>query len=255
MICKHCQQEKPHFAHGLCKKCYTHFRSIEDRKKLIDCPQCGKRKPIGSRGLCESCYAVWRYHQDPEKQRQRDRARWEKRREKENERRKLNYKRNKEHHLALSHRYHELHYDEIREQQAGYRQQHLEEIRERNRNYNQTKRDHAKELARLREWAAKQPKEKLDAIHVLQHQRRAAREKSLPYTLTRQEWEQIKERFGNHCAYCGEHFDHLTQDHVIPLSRGGAYTAENIVPACRSCNSKKGDMTADEFIAKIRGSK
>ena len=32
----------------------------------------------------------------------------------------------------------------------------------------------------------------------------------------------------------------LEQEHVIPLSKGGALTLHNIVPACRSCNSKKG---------------
>lgn len=251
MTCKHCNQDKPHYAHGLCKKCYTRERSIAERQDLIDCPQCGKYKPRGSRGVCEACYAVWRYHQNPEKQRQRDRARWENRRGKENERRKTNYQKNKEHHLDLSHLYHQVHYDEIRQQQAEYRSRNIEKIRQRNTIYNQTKRDHAKELARLKAWSKKQPIEKLRAIWVIQSQRRAARAKELPHTLTRSEWNEIKDQFQNRCAYCGERFDHLTQDHAIPLSRGGAYTRENIVPACRSCNSKKGDMTADEFIAKV----
>jgi 5-methylcytosine-specific restriction endonuclease McrA len=33
----------------------------------------------------------------------------------------------------------------------------------------------------------------------------------------------------------------LTQEHVIPVSRGGGTTAENIVPACGKCNSSKKD--------------
>lgn len=239
-------------AHGLCKKCYTHERSMAERLDLIDCPQCGKRKPRGSRGLCEACYAVWRYHQNPEKQRQRDRARWAKRREKENARRIKNYQKNKDHHLSLSRSYHQTHYEEIRQQQAGYRAKNIEHIRERNKIYSQTKRDHAKELARLRAWVDKQPDEKIKTLHVLARQRRVARERELPSTLTRQEWEEIKDQFKHRCAYCGEHFEHLTQDHAIPLSRGGGYTADNIVPACPSCNSRKGNMTADEFIAKIR---
>lgn len=41
----------------------------------------------------------------------------------------------------------------------------------------------------------------------------------------------------------------LTADRVIPLSRGGSNFIENIVPACGSCNSRKGTRTADEFIA------
>ena len=35
--------------------------------------------------------------------------------------------------------------------------------------------------------------------------------------------------------------ERLTQDHVIPLSKGGQHIKENIVPACPSCNSKKGN--------------
>ena len=36
-------------------------------------------------------------------------------------------------------------------------------------------------------------------------------------------------------------FDRPTRDHVIPISKGGNNTKENIVPACGSCNSKKKD--------------
>lgn len=45
------------------------------------------------------------------------------------------------------------------------------------------------------------------------------------------------------CTYCPEVLtkDTATMDHVIPLSRGGADSIENIVPACRSCNARKGN--------------
>ncbi len=43
------------------------------------------------------------------------------------------------------------------------------------------------------------------------------------------------------CYYCGRRVppEELTMDHKIPLSRGGLSTRENIVPACKECNSKK----------------
>lgn len=69
--------------------------------------------------------------------------------------------------------------------------------------------------------------------------RRRAKKKGLPATLTVEQWEVIKIAYGNRCAYCGKKPGQLTQDHVIPLSKGGGTIAENIVPACKSCNSKK----------------
>jgi len=43
------------------------------------------------------------------------------------------------------------------------------------------------------------------------------------------------------CYYCGVKVGskNLTMDHIIPLSRGGRSTKENIVPACKECNTKK----------------
>ena len=45
------------------------------------------------------------------------------------------------------------------------------------------------------------------------------------------------------CQYCGDKFPthELTFDHVIPRSRGGRTTWENVVTACSGCNLRKGD--------------
>jgi hypothetical protein len=43
------------------------------------------------------------------------------------------------------------------------------------------------------------------------------------------------------CQYCGKHFRELTLDHVIPRSRGGQSTWENLVASCRVCNGRKGN--------------
>ena len=41
------------------------------------------------------------------------------------------------------------------------------------------------------------------------------------------------------CAYCGGAIAAMQKDCVLAISRGGRYTLENVVPACRSCNASK----------------
>lgn len=59
-------------------------------------------------------------------------------------------------------------------------------------------------------------------------------------------------RDGYRCMYCGRHRwalrgrEFLTRDHVIPLSRGGENSWENVVTACSCCNNRKADHTPAE---------
>jgi len=67
--------------------------------------------------------------------------------------------------------------------------------------------------------------------------------------LTPAEWEAILLAWGEACAYCGRGGSALQKDCVQPLSRGGRYTRDNVVPACRSCNASKSN---DEVTAWMR---
>jgi 5-methylcytosine-specific restriction endonuclease McrA len=59
-------------------------------------------------------------------------------------------------------------------------------------------------------------------------------------------------RRDNHsCQFCGKVGGDLTLDHVVPRSRGGKNSWENIVTACRECNSKKRDRTPFEAKMKL----
>lgn len=53
-------------------------------------------------------------------------------------------------------------------------------------------------------------------------------------------------RDGFRCQYCGCKDDSLTVDHVMPKSRGGEDTWENLITACKPCNTKKGNRTPAE---------
>lgn len=52
------------------------------------------------------------------------------------------------------------------------------------------------------------------------------------------------------CQYCSTK-DDLTIDHVLPISRGGERTWENLVAACSRCNSRKGQKTLEEANMKL----
>lgn len=56
----------------------------------------------------------------------------------------------------------------------------------------------------------------------------------------------ILERDRHSCQYCHYRGEQLTLDHVIPRSRGGGDTWENLVTACVRCNIKKGNRTPKE---------
>ena len=64
-------------------------------------------------------------------------------------------------------------------------------------------------------------------------------------THTYGEWEILKKQYNYTCPCCGlsEPFNqkskYLTEDHIIPLSKGGSNLIENIQPLCLSCNIKK----------------
>ena len=60
-------------------------------------------------------------------------------------------------------------------------------------------------------------------------------------------------RDGNRCQYCGQNFptSELSLDHVVPRSRGGDTSWENIVCACVSCNVRKGGRTPQEAHMKL----
>lgn len=69
------------------------------------------------------------------------------------------------------------------------------------------------------------------------HRRRAA-ELAVESTLTDAEWREIAAHYGNRCLKCGA-TEAITMDHVVPISKGGPHTSDNVQPLCGPCNSSK----------------
>lgn len=74
-------------------------------------------------------------------------------------------------------------------------------------------------------------------------QARAARRRKLrmarvEHDLTDEQWTRLQAVWGG-CAYCGATDRALQRDCILPISRGGRYTLDNVVPACPACNTSK----------------
>ena len=56
------------------------------------------------------------------------------------------------------------------------------------------------------------------------------------------------------CHYCRRRVGHrhLTMDHLVPLGRGGRTTRGNVVPACKTCNTKKQSLVPVEWEEYLR---
>lgn len=82
------------------------------------------------------------------------------------------------------------------------------------------------------------------------------RQKAKARELRKSRWWQRKTSAGI-CHYCGAKVAHadITMDHLLPLTRGGKSTKDNLVPCCKSCNSRKKSMMPlewQEYLEKIK---
>lgn len=73
---------------------------------------------------------------------------------------------------------------------------------------------------------------------------------SIIEVVTDADMDAIWARFHYACAYCENADVPLTIDHVVPVTKGGAHSKDNLVPACLSCNSRKRTLSVEEFLAR-----
>ncbi|MHA6624307.1 HNH endonuclease [Pseudonocardia sichuanensis] len=68
--------------------------------------------------------------------------------------------------------------------------------------------------------------------------RRRRRMAAVEHDLSGEQWQALVTAWAG-CAYCGTTGVAVQRDCVLPISRGGRYTLDNIAPACASCNASK----------------
>lgn len=134
------------------------------------------------------------------------------------------YRKNKAKLLEMNKRYRDANRERLQEKRREYYEQNIDHFREYHEKYYAINRDK----------------------YVMRSQIRTARLARLPKGFSIKNWREVLAEFGNKCAYCGAG-GKLTQDHFVPVSRGGGYVNGNIVPACSHCNPSKRDKDFYEW--------
>lgn len=65
--------------------------------------------------------------------------------------------------------------------------------------------------------------------------------------MTQEVWQAVCKKYADTCIYCGS-LENITIEHLTPVSRGGTNKANNLAPACLSCNSSKRNKTYEEYM-------
>lgn len=158
------------------------------------------------------------------------------------------YHTHKEHHKKQRRIWYCANREQIIEKANIYQITHPETRRRIHRKWAATHREKINEWAR--EYADRYP----EKINEHSRRRRARKKNAKGNGVTDKQWQKIQKEYGYLCAYCNQKKP-LEMDHIIPLSGGGRHEIENIVPACKSCNSSKNNSSLLTFLLRHCGDK
>lgn len=164
--------------------------------------------------------------------------------------RELNKERIKTYQKAYKKKYYQENKEKISRYNKFYKaknKEKVEELRKKNKEkYNARHREYLKENEAILKVKRREYRKKNMDKHRLNEQVRSARKRTLKSTFTIDQWHKCLSLFNHQCAYC-DCTEKLEQEHVIPVSKGGHYTVDNIIPACRSCNASKNNKSLEEW--------
>ncbi len=159
------------------------------------------------------------------------------------------YSKCKECTLKIQNKYYIKNREKIILRKREYNKNNKQRIDEYNKKYYLKNSDDIK--IRVKKWRLDNPEQNRETRRK-NAQERLMRKNSLISNFSKNDWEECKNHFKNEkgeleCAYCGKVLKRATQEHFIPLSKGGNYTKGNIIPVCISCNSSKCDKDFEEW--------
>ena len=144
-----------------------------------------------------------------------------------------------------------IHCKDCRKQEhLEYSERHKEKSKHRYQASVSTKEGREEIRARSREWGRKFRATAYGKMRTDQeNHKRLAWARGVENNLSESDYIKTLRFFNESCAYCEVSQDEsrLERDHLIPLSKQGGYTRENIVPACRRCNARKSNKDFEDW--------
>lgn len=154
------------------------------------------------------------------------------------------YEKNKDKILENSREYRKKYYSERKEYYKKYKKEYYKNNKEKmNDATKQHYIDNKKWYKEYQKEYRKTEKYKISTKNTNHNRRKQIKNTNKKERITLEQWQEILKLQNNKCIGCGREFnDELkpTLDHIIPLSKGGLHTIDNIQALCQSCNSKKG---------------
>lgn len=216
-----------------CNKCF-------ETKNIDGFSKC-KKNPDGFSYSCKECvkkYDKDYYSKNKKKIKRMAKEYYESNLETCKKSRKDYYLKNRERFIKQFRNYYFVHKEYALEWAKNYIATHPEIAKKSQKNF---KANHPERIKMFKDrWAKGHPEKRLEYA-----ENRRARKIANGGSISSEEWEEVKKKYGYRCLCCGRTDVKLQMDHVIPLAKGGHHGVENIQPLCKSCNSSKSTQHID----------
>ena len=215
------------------------------RERMVLDPECREARLAVSRRGTKKWRAMNRDNPTViEKRRAKDRARWAAFNDELNARKRRAYVGEQAERIRAKNRdWYSRNVERRRAYNKAYRLATRNLLSERERNRRRYAQDPRRWNEYQKAWRAKNSTRARLYVRISANKRRGA-----PGEFSAEQWQALVRVYDFRCGYCGR-VKPLHADHRTPISRGGPNTIDNIIPACKRCNSRKHNKTEAEFRA------